>query len=30
VLGLHALEGLAVEVDPGRRRLKRSRVLKAY
>lgn len=30
VLGLHALEGLSVEVDPNRRRLKPTRVLKAY
>jgi len=30
VLGVYALEGLAVEVDPGRRRLKPTKVLKAY
>ena len=30
VLGVYALEGLSVEVDPGRRRLKISKVLKAY
>jgi predicted aspartyl protease len=29
VLGLHALEGMALEVDPVRQKLKRSRVLKA-
>ncbi len=30
VLGLHALEGLMVEVDPNRRRLKPTKILKAY
>jgi len=29
VLGLHALEGLALEVDPVNRRLKKSRAIKA-
>jgi len=30
VLGLCALEGLSVEIDPGRKRLKQTKVLKAY
>ena len=30
VLGVYALEGLSVEVDPGQKRLKQTKVLKAY
>jgi predicted aspartyl protease len=30
VLGVYALEGLAVEVDPGRKQLKPTKILKAY